>query len=110
MPQESRQPYTLIGADQLTAFVYKTGDELMGFDYRFNITRLENQIDWVNQWLTPDDLFSMVKLVRVLAAELADDGCMNVELRDQLFRLAAVLDDVIAEGSPSATTHGAANS
>ncbi len=107
MTQRSRQPYTLVGAEQLTAAVYKTGDEFSGFDYRFNIVRLNNRTGRVNQWFTPDDLCAMVKLVRVLAAELVDDGCMDDALRNQLFHLAASLDDAIANTSDS--THGAAN-
>lgn len=106
MNQRSRKPYTLVGADQLTASVYKTGDELVGFDYRFNIVRLNNRTGRVNQWFTAEDLRGMVKLTRVLAAELADDGCMSPELRTQLFRIAAALDDAIAEIS-SADNYGA---
>lgn len=107
MDQRSRKPYTLVGAEQLTASVYKTGDEFSGFDYRFNVTRLNNRTGQVNQWFTPDDLRSMVELVRVLAAELADDGCMDDALRNQLFHLAASLDDALVNTSASA--HGATN-
>ncbi|QDV83804.1 hypothetical protein [Stieleria magnilauensis] len=109
MPDKSRKPYTMVGAEQLTASVYKTGDELMGFDYRFNITRLNNRTGRVNQWFTPDDLCAMVKLVRVLSAELAHDGCMDEESRNLLFRLAAGLDDAIAEVSTNNNVNGATN-
>jgi hypothetical protein len=97
----------LVGAEQLTAAVYKTGDELVGFDYRFNITRLNNRTGRVNQWFTPDDLFAIVKLARVLAAELAHDGCMNAELRNRLVSLAAALDDAISTVLPADQTIGA---
>lgn len=106
MTQKARKPYTLVGAEQLTASVYKTGDELCGFDYRFNITRLNNKTGQVNQWFTPGDLCAMVKLVRVLSAELADDGCMNAELRNRLISLATALDAAIAEVLPADKTHG----
>ena len=107
MNQKSRKPYTLVGAEQLTASVFKTGDELIGFDYRFNITRLNNRTGRVNQWFAPDDLCAMVKLARVLAVELADDGCINAELRNRLISLAAALDDVIAEVSLADNIYGA---
>ena len=107
MPQKTTRPYTLVGAEQLTASVYKTGDELRGFDYRFNITRLNSRTGRVNHWFMPDDLFAMVKLARVLAAELADDGCMNAELRNRLVSLATALDDAIAEVLPADKSHGA---
>ena len=99
--QRSRKPYTLVGADHLTASVYKTGDELVGFDYRFNIVRLNNRTGRVNQWFAPEDLRGMIKLTRVLAAELADDGCMSPELRTQLFQIAAALEDTIVQISPA---------
>lgn len=96
-----------VGAEQLTASVYKTGDELIGFDYRFNITRLNNCNGRVNQWFIPADLHAMVKLTRVLAAELANDGCMNTELRIRLITLAAALDEAIAEASLTDKSNGA---
>jgi len=101
MTQEVRKPYTRMGADQLTASVYKTGDELVGFEYRFNIVRLNNRTGRVIQWFTPDDLHGLVKLTRVLAAELADDGCIGSELRTQLFAIAEALDDAIAKIAPA---------
>lgn len=107
MDNNSGKPYTLIGAEQLTASVYKTGDAMLGFDYRFNITRLDNSSGQVDQWFTPDDLTAMVKLTRVLATELADDGCLTVELRNRLISLAAALDDAIEEISSSSEISGA---
>ncbi len=97
MTQQPRQPYTLVGSDQLTASVYKTGDELTGFAYRFNVTRLNNRTGRVNQWFTPSDICGLVKLTRVLAAELAIDGCTTPELRAKLFRIASALDEAITE-------------
>lgn len=104
MTIKSKRPYTLVGAEQLTASVYKTGDELCG--YRFNITRLDNRTGQVDQWFTPDDLIAMVKLTRVLAAELADDGCMKAELRNRLISLAQALDDAIEKISSLNETSG----
>ena len=105
MTNKSRRPYTVVGAEQLTATVYKTGDELIGFDYRFNITRLNYRNGRVSQWFIPADLLAMVKLTRVLAAELADDGCMDLELRTRLFRLASALDEAITETTPERKNH-----
>lgn len=101
MTQKSRKPHTLVGAEQLTATVYKTGDELIGFEYRFNIVRLNNRTGRVNQWFRPDDLLAIVKLTRVLASELADDGCIAPELRRQLVQLAVMLERTLAEASPT---------
>ena len=109
MNQNTSKPYTLIGAEALTASVYKTGDELTGVDYRFNITRLNKRTGKVNHWFTPNDLCAMVKLTRVLAAELAVDGCMSATLRDQLIGIAAALDEAIDVLSNSANFHGVDN-
>ncbi len=110
MTQKSRKPYTLVGAEQLTGSVYKIGDELTGFEYRFNITRLSNRTGRVIQWFTPDDLFPMVKLVRVLSAELTHDGCIAPAHSHQLNALAAALDEAIAAVAPNNTSSGASNS
>lgn len=105
MNQKSKKPYTLVGAEELTASVYKTGDELIGVDYRFNVVRLNNRTGRVNQWFRPEDLLAFVKLVQVLAAELANDGCMDRHARSQLIGLAASLDCTLAEVSPNVDSH-----
>lgn len=97
MSNPTTKPYITVGAGRLTACVYKTGDQLTGFDYRFNITRLSHRMGRVNQWLTADDVSSLVKLAQVLAAELASDGCTTKELRHLLIALSAALDDAISE-------------
>jgi len=107
MSTKYRKPYALIGAEQLTTSVYKTGDELTGFGYRFNIVRHDNQTGRVNQWFRPDDLLAMVKLTRVLAAELSNDGCMTSELREQLVNLATALDVTLIEISSDTALNGA---
>jgi hypothetical protein len=43
----------------------------------------------------PTDVLSLVKLAKVLAAELTADGCLDAELRRELARLAATLDQII---------------
>ena len=106
MNQKSRTPYTLVGAEELTAAVYKTGDELIGFDYRFNVARLNNRTGRVNQWFRPEDLVAFVKLLQVLATELADDGCIDRNIRRQLIGLAASLDCTLAEISSNVDLHG----
>jgi hypothetical protein len=58
MSTGSHKPYAVIGAEQLTASVYKTGDELIGFKYRFNITRLNKRTGRVGHWFRPDDLMA----------------------------------------------------
>ena len=106
MTQQTRKPYALVGAEQLTASIHKTGDELIGFQYRFNIIRLVSQTGRVTHWFGPNDLEALVKLTRVLAGELAIDGCMDSSLRQRLCRLSVVLDEAI-EGMEDANSDGA---
>lgn len=46
----------------------------------------------VGQRFAPADLVDLVKIVRVIAATLADDGCLSPSRRRELARLAAKLD------------------
>jgi hypothetical protein len=103
MSNGSHKPYAVIGAEQLTASVYKTGDELIGFKYRFNITRLNKRTGRVGHWLEPSDIPALIKLTRVLAAELA---AWEGGLRHQLRTIAARLDDVLHEIKPDHSISG----
>jgi len=107
MSTKSRKPYTVIGAERLTSSLYKTGDELTGFKYRFNIVRLNNHTGRVNQWFRPNDLVALMKLTQVLASELNHDGCGDAALRQQLRRIAAVLDRTLDEIASQHTSDGA---
>lgn len=95
MTNRSLRPYAVLGAGNLTSSLYKTGDELIGFHYRFNIVHLNSTSGRVGHWLAPDDIVSLVKLARVMAAELANDGCMDVALRRQLHTINSLLTGVL---------------
>jgi len=107
MSTKSRKPYAVIGAERLTSSLYKIGDELTGFRYRFNIVRLNNHTGRVNQWFRPDDLVALVKLTQVLATELTHDGCLDAALHQQLRRMAAVLEQTLDEFASQHTSDGA---
>lgn len=97
MPTKSNEPYAIVGAEQLTAFLYKTGDELLGFQYRFSIVHQNSHTGRVGHWLRPTDIEALIKLTRVLAEELANDGCMSDVLRRRLRTFAAKLNTAINE-------------
>jgi hypothetical protein len=82
----------MVGSANLAAAIWKTGDEAAGWRYRFNLFRM-----WpkgrIGQRFCPADLVHFVKLIRVLAAVLADDGCLPPARRQELARLAELLDD-----------------
>ena len=89
------KPYCSVGAGPLTSFVWKSGDSIAGWKYRFNIFRFTRRGGRVSQFFGPRDLFQLVKLTQVLAAVIADDGCLSQVDRGVLKRLAAELDDLL---------------
>ena len=88
------KPYAMLGAGPLVSAVWKDGHPRSGWSYRFNIYRLGPHNGHVSQLLQPADLPDLVKLCQVLAATLADDGCIPPEQRDTLIELAAKLDKI----------------
>ncbi|MEO9595888.1 MULTISPECIES: hypothetical protein [Rhodopirellula] len=95
MSSKTHRPYAVIGSESLTSSLYKSGDELVGFQYRFNITRLNARTGRVSQWFAPADVIALVKLTQVIASELQHDGCMNTCLRDELRGVAVLLDEAL---------------
>ncbi len=97
----NNQPYMMLGAGQLCAAVNKEGDEQSGWQYRFNLFRMSKSDGIVEQRFVPSDITDMVKLARVLAFAIADDGCLSRELRDDLRRLSSCLDEALPVDSQS---------
>lgn len=88
-----RKPYAMVGAGRLVSTLWKTGDQQAGWRYHFNLFRITRR-GQVGQLFSPDDVIDVIKLARVLAATLAEDGCLPTVQRKQLSRLAAMLDDL----------------
>jgi hypothetical protein len=87
-------PYEMVGAGSLVSAVWKHGDLRSGWAYRFNIFRMRAGHGRVSQFLRPSDIHDLVKLSRVLAAVLADDGCIPLTQRLELRRLAHQLETI----------------
>lgn len=92
----SRKPYTIAGAGPLTATIWKTGDEVAGWRYEFNIVRTIAANGRVTQRFRPRDVIDLTKLAQVLAFTLADDGCLDPDLRERLNWLAENLRKVLS--------------
>ena len=90
----SEKPYAMLGAGKLAASLWKLGDEAAGWRYRFNIFQLNSKSGRVSQRLAPSDVGDLVKLAQILAATLADDGCLSAEQRRKLADLAMALDGI----------------
>jgi hypothetical protein len=88
------KPYAILGAGQLSSALWKAGDEQSGWTYRFNIYRMSSRTGHVSELLRPQDVGDLVKLCQVLAAILADDGCVPRDQRRALAKLAADLDSI----------------
>ncbi|QDT13485.1 hypothetical protein [Stieleria marina] len=91
------KPYVVAGAESLSASLFKTEDEVNGFEYRFNITRLDSQSASISHWLRPDDIVALLKLTRLLAAELDFDGCIDFKLRLTLRGVADLIDQMLVD-------------
>jgi len=90
-----RKPYVMLGAGKLTASLWKSIGDVSGCAYQFNIFRLCPDSGRVTQCLTPSDVPDLVKLARVLAQVIVDDGCVSSELRLDLKNLAVSIDSML---------------
>lgn len=95
-PSTSHGPYMMLGAGQLCAAVRKEGDEQSGWQYRFNVFRMSKKTGTVEQCFNPGDITDLVKLARVLAYAIADDGCLSRDLQEELRCLSACLDEALS--------------
>lgn len=82
--RRTQKPYTMAGAGPLVSSIWKSGDSDSGWTYRFNIYRMLPRSGHVAQLFKPEDVLHLAKLCRVLAAILADDGCLPSALRSEL--------------------------
>ncbi len=76
MPGIQAKPYEMIGAGKLSSAVYKTGDQLIGWHYHFNVYRTDFSSGQLSHWLHPEDLRDLLKLIQVIGLELLNDGCL----------------------------------
>src|SRR5262245_41828318 len=89
----STKPYAMVGAGPLTSAIWKSGNDANGWRYSFNLFRLSANGRTGGRFY-PRDLTRLLKLARVIAVVLADDGCMPVAQRIELQRLAALIDQI----------------
>ena len=92
--RKTPKPYAVLGAGSLVSSIWKAGQVRSGWLYRFNVFRMGAHNGHVSQLLRPADLPDLVRLCHVLAATLADDGCIPLEQREILADLAVKLDRI----------------
>jgi len=106
------KPMMLVGAGQLTSAIWKLGNEESGWRYRFNVVRQSAPGGCVTDLFQPMDLIHFIKLIQVLAAEIANDGCLTHDERVMLKNLAVQLDECLggaADETESETTPNTRN-
>ena len=89
------RPYCIVGADRLSAAIWKYGDEEGGFRYQFNIFRMLAAHGRVSQLFGPEDVVCLAKLAHILAVALLDDGCIDADTKGSLRRLSVRLDTAL---------------
>ena len=94
----------LVGAGQLTSAIWKLGNEESGWRYRFNMVRQSVPSGCVTDLFQPMDLICFIKLIQLLAAEIANDGCLTHNERLMLRNLAQRVDEFV--GGASDETEG----
>lgn len=85
----------LAGAGPLISSIWKLGGEQSGWRYRFSIVRRSMDRSHFTDLFQPNDLIHFIKLIQVLAAVIADDGCLSQSERIMLRRLAVRLDEFL---------------
>jgi|CXWL01.1.fsa_nt_gi hypothetical protein len=95
MQRNNQKPYAIVGAGTLAASLWKRGNESDGWRYDFTVFRLDPQNGDVSQFLAPCHIGDLVKLARVLAQVVVDDGCVPSAQRRELDALASKLDELV---------------
>ena len=85
-------PHFVAGAGRLASSVWKKGSDVQGFEYEFNLLVLDAGDGSASCLFQPSDLPPLVRLVRVLAFEMAQEGCLSDETRQEMWELADFLD------------------
>ena len=84
MKNSNRRPYFQVGAGCLSSAVYKSHEGGEDWRYRFNVVKTQFETGRLVHWLEPEDVKDLLKLIQVLCAELACDGCMHPEQKREL--------------------------
>ena len=95
MERDAPRPLEIVGAGPLLSTIWKLGAEHSNWRYRFNLVRQTSDRGIVTDLFQPTDLIHFVRLIQVLAAVIAEDGCLIQSEQTTLRHLAAQLDDFL---------------
>ncbi len=89
------KPMEIVGFGPLLSSIWKLGDVAAGCRYRFNVIRETSDKGFFTDLFQPQDLGHFIKLIQVLAAVIADDGCLSPSERITLKNIATQLDEFL---------------
>ena len=89
------KPMEIVGSGPLLSSIWKLDDVAAGCRYRFNVIRETSDKGLFTDLFQPQDLGHFIKLIQVLAAVIADDGCLSPSERITLKNIAAQLDELL---------------
>ena len=92
------KPMGMVGSGPLTALIWKSGHQDSGWQYQFSLFR-QLRAGKVSQLFRPLDLIYFIKLLQVLAAVIADDGCLSPVETGVLRRVEQDLDRLLQRAS-----------
>jgi len=90
----AEKPMGMVGSGPLTALIWKNGHQDSGWRYQFSLFR-QLKAGKVSQLFRPLDLMYFIKLLQVLAAVIADDGCLSPIETGVLRRVEQDLDQLL---------------
>jgi len=107
MERDAPRPMEIVGAGPLLSTIWKLGDEQTGWCYRFNLMRQTSDRGVFTDLFQPLDLVNFIKLIQVLAAVIAHDGCLALAEQTTLRNLSAQLDDFLGGANVEANEDAA---
>ena len=88
------KPMGMVGSGPLNALIWKIGHQDSGWRYQFSLFR-QLRAGKVSQLFRPLDLMYFIKLLQVVAAVIADDGCLSPVETGVLRRIEQDLDRLL---------------
>ncbi len=103
------KPMGMVGSGPLTALIWKKGHQDSGWRYQFSLFR-QLKAGKVSQLFRPLDLMYFIKLLQVVAAVIADDGCLSPIETGVLRRVEQDLDQLLQRASQRRSSGNATSS
>lgn len=94
-PDQSNRPRASLGAGQLGSMLWRKDSRNRESSYRFTFFRMPAATGEVSQLFKPEDLPQLLKLLRLLATTLLDEGELEQPIATTLVELVSDLDAAV---------------